>query len=414
GAVPHAGNAHVHGRRHRVHDPARHDHAPGGHLPRVHHHGGDRGPADLLRDHDAGVRRAEPVAVPDPAGRRVQAEQRPGGPGLAAGRRRAATKPVHADLRLVHRRRAHRLAALERVRARARVPGEVDALGRPAHPGHPELLRIRPLRERAGPRAARRHGAGGKAHGAGRGVDSARARQALTGTGGVGRRYTGALMVLAAASLWGTLGYFGRRLYPLGITPLELASVRATIGLLGLALWAARTPARLRIRPRDLPFFALYGAIAVALFQWLYFATIQRTTLANAAALLYTAPAFVVLLARAAGDQRVTRPQLAALAMVLAGVFLVTGAAASLAGGSSRISAAALALGLGSGLTYGLYTVFGKRALARYDAVQTVFWAFAFGALALSLAAPPWRPFIAHPGAASLLVALGLLPTLAA
>lgn len=245
-------------------------------------------------------------------------------------------------------------------------------------------------------------------------MDSARARQALTGTGGVGRRYTGALMVLAAASLWGTLGYFGRRLYPLGITPLELASVRATIGLLGLALWAARTPARLRIRPRDLPFFALYGAIAVALFQWLYFATIQRTTLANAAALLYTAPAFVVLLARAAGDQRVTRPQLAALAMVLAGVFLVTGAAASLAGGSSRISAAALALGLGSGLTYGLYTVFGKRALARYDAVQTVFWAFAFGALALSLAAPPWRPFIAHPGAASLLVALGLLPTLAA
>ena len=221
-------------------------------------------------------------------------------------------------------------------------------------------------------------------------------------------------MVLAAASLWGTLGYFGRRLYPLGITPLELTSVRATVGFLGLALWSARTPTRLRIRPRDLPFFALYGSISVALFQWLYFATIERTTLANAAALLYTAPAFVVLLARAAGDQRVTRLQLAALAMVLAGVFLVTGAAASLVGGSGRISAAALALGLGSGLTYGLYTVFGKRALARYDAVQTVFWAFAFGVLALSLAARPWEPFIAHPTATPLLVALGLLPTLAA
>jgi len=221
-------------------------------------------------------------------------------------------------------------------------------------------------------------------------------------------------MVLAAASLWGTLGYFGRRLYPLGITPLELASVRASIGVLGLALWAARAPAFLRVRPRDLPFFALYGAIAVALFQWLYFATIERTTLANAAALLYTAPAFVVLLARAAGDEGITRPQLGALAMVLAGVFLVTGAAASLVGGGGRISAAALALGLASGLTYGLYTVFGKRALARYDAVQTVFWAFAFGALALSLAAPPWRPFIARPAAAPLLVALGLLPTLAA
>jgi len=221
-------------------------------------------------------------------------------------------------------------------------------------------------------------------------------------------------MVLAAASLWGTLGYFGRRLYPLGITPLELASVRAAVGVLGLALWSARAPARLRIQPRDLPFFVLYGVISVALFQWLYFATIQRTTLANAAALLYTAPAFVVLLARAAGDQRVTRLQLVALGTVLVGVFLVTGAAASLADGGSTITAAALALGLGSGLTYGLYTVFGKRALARYDAVQTVFWAFAFGALALGLAAPPWRPFIAHPAATPLLIALGLLPTLAA
>src|SRR5690606_20494342 len=158
----------------------------------------------------------------------------------------------------------------------------------------------------------RRHDRGGAAHGAGRGVDPA--RETLTAaTEATGRRYTGALMVLAAASLWGTLGYFGRRLYPLGITPLELASVRAAVGVLGLALWSARAPARLRIQPRDLPFFVLYGVISVALFQWLYFATIQRTTLANAAALLYTAPAFVVLLARAAGDQRVTRLQLVAL-----------------------------------------------------------------------------------------------------
>src|SRR5690606_31588484 len=389
-----------------------HDHDPGGPLPRVHHQLVHRRPADLLRDDDAGLRRAEPVAVPDPAGRGVQAEQRAGEPGLDPGRGRAAGNAVYAHLRAVHRRPAHRLAALERVPARARVPGGVDALGRPAHPRHPDLLRVRPPRERAGVRGAGGHGAGAAAPGAGRGVDAARAQRTLNGAPARRRRYAGALMVLAAASLSGTLGYFGRRLYPLGITPLELASVRAAVGVLGLALWSARAPARLRIQPRDLPFFVLYGVISVALFQWLYFATIQRTTLANAAALLYTAPAFVVLLARAAGDQRVTRLQLVALGTVLVGVFLVTGAAASLADGGSTITAAALALGLGSGLTYGLYTVFGKRALARYDAVQTVFWAFAFAALALGFAAPPWRPFIAHPAATPLLIALGLLPTL--
>jgi DME family drug/metabolite transporter len=220
-------------------------------------------------------------------------------------------------------------------------------------------------------------------------------------------------MVLGAASLWGTLGYFGKLLYGKGLTPLELASVRAAVGTLGLALWAAPAPARLRIRPRDLPFFALYGVVAVALFQWLYFEAVARTSLANAAALLYTAPAFVVLLARLSGDRHLTRLQLLALSMVLAGVFLVTGAAAALAGGA-RIGLAALAFGLGSGLTYGLYTVFGKRALQRYDPSRTVFWAFAFGALTLSLGTPPWRPFMERPAAAPLLVLLGLLPTLAA
>jgi len=220
-------------------------------------------------------------------------------------------------------------------------------------------------------------------------------------------------MVLGAASLWGTLGLFGKLLYEKGLTPLELASVRAAVGTLGLAAWAAPAPARLRIRPRDLPFFALYGVVAVALFQWLYFEAVERTSLANAAALLYTAPAFVVLLARLSGDRELTPRQLVALGMVLVGVFLVTGAAAALTGGT-RIGPAALAFGLASGLTYGLYTVLGKRALQRHDPIRTVFWAFAFGALAISLTAPPWRPFVEHPAATPLLVLLGLLPTLAA
>src|SRR5690606_19801187 len=125
----------------------------------------------------------------------------------------------------------------------------------------------------------RRHDRGGAAHGAGRGVVPA--WETLTAaTEATGRRYTGALMVLAAASLWRMLGYFGRRLYPLGITPLELASVRAAIGFLGLALWAPRAAARARMRPRDLPVFALHGVVALALFQWFYFATLERTTLA--------------------------------------------------------------------------------------------------------------------------------------
>lgn len=227
------------------------------------------------------------------------------------------------------------------------------------------------------------------------------------------RRWIGAAMVLAAAGLWGTLGIMARVLYRVGVTPAELTSVRASVGTAGLLVWMLARPRRLRIRARDLPFFALYGLVSIALLQYAYFAAVQHATVSAAVALLYTAPAFVVLLSRIGGE-RIGRAQLTALGLVLGGVFLVTGALRMLATGEAAISAPALGFGLASGLTYGLYTLFGKHALRRYDSLQTVFWAFAFGALCLAVVMPPWEPILAHPEALPLFLMLGLLPTMAA
>ncbi|HEX6940484.1 MAG TPA: DMT family transporter [Longimicrobiales bacterium] len=235
----------------------------------------------------------------------------------------------------------------------------------------------------------------------------------MTRAGGERRPLLGGTMVLGAAALWGTLGIFARALYAVGVAPLELASVRAAIGFVGLALWMLVRARRPRLRARDLPFFAAFGAISIALFEYAYFAAIERTTVAVAVALLYTAPAFVVVLSRLTGREAVGGARLVALAMVLAGVFLVTGAMRLVLAGAAAVSPAALAYGLLSGLTYGLYTIFGKRALDRYDPVETVLYAFAFGALALAVAAPPWRPMAAHPAQLPTFLMLGLLPTLA-
>lgn len=224
----------------------------------------------------------------------------------------------------------------------------------------------------------------------------------------------GALMVIASACLWGTLGLFGKVLYDAGLGALEVVSVRASIAFVGLALWMLPRARRLRVRGRDLPFFAAYGLISVALFYVVYFATIERAPISVAAALLYTAPAFVVLLTWLLGGPRPGRRELGAMVLVLAGVFLVTGALRALLADGEAVSPAAVALGLGSGLTYGLYSIFGKRALRRYDPDVAVFYAFAFGALALAVVEPPWRALASHGEARSLLILLGLLPTLGA
>ncbi len=220
-------------------------------------------------------------------------------------------------------------------------------------------------------------------------------------------------MVLSAAALWGTLGLFARALGAAGLSPLEMASVRAAGATVLLALWLLRRPGRLRIRPRDLPFFLAYGVLGLALFHFLYFAALEHTSIAVAVALLYTAPAFVLLASRLLLGERIDGARLGALALVLAGVFLVTGALRLLATGQATLSGAALALGLGSGLSYGLYTIFGKRALDRYDPNQTVFFSFVFGALVLAFVAPPWVPFRERPDAIVPLLLLGIVPTIA-
>lgn len=220
--------------------------------------------------------------------------------------------------------------------------------------------------------------------------------------------------MIGAAALWGSLGVFGKVLYGAGLSPLEVASVRAAIGCVGLGLWLARRPARLRIAWRDVPFFALFGLVGIALFYGLYLLAIERTTVAIAAALLYTAPAFVAGLSRLFRIERLGPGRWLALGLVLVGAFLVTGAARSVVAGGTVVSPEAIGFGLGAALTYALFTLFGKRALGRYDPLRTVFWSFAFGTLFLALAEPPWRAVASAPQALPALVLMGVGPTIGA
>ncbi|HSJ14341.1 MAG TPA: DMT family transporter [Longimicrobiales bacterium] len=224
--------------------------------------------------------------------------------------------------------------------------------------------------------------------------------------------WLGAALVIGAASFWATFGLFAKVLYARGFTPVELASVRASLGLAGAALVMVARPAGLRIGPRGLGFFVLYGVLGFALFETVFFAALERTTIAIAAALLYTAPAFVMLASRLLWHEPIPRWKVLALGMVLAGVLLVTGALDALRTGRAHLTGAALALGLGAGAGYALYTLFSKVAMRRYPASASLFWSFLFASLALALVAPPLEPLLRDRAALPALVGLGVVPTL--
>jgi len=228
-------------------------------------------------------------------------------------------------------------------------------------------------------------------------------------------RAGGYLSVTGAAALWGTLVLFYHNLVGLyGLAPLEVAFFRAALSalILGAALAIGR-PALLRLRRRDLPLFVAFGLLGVSVFFIVYTYAIRLTGGAMAAVLLYTAPAWVTLIARPVFGERLTRTKLLALGLSFAGCALV---ARAYDPARLRVDVGGILLGLASGLTYGLYTLFNKQAVQRYSPWTAMFYALGFGGLFLLPWQSPSRLWIAlsRPAPALWLLALALGPTLGA
>ena len=219
-------------------------------------------------------------------------------------------------------------------------------------------------------------------------------------------------MIVGAASLWGSLGLFGRLAFQHGATPLEVGSVRAGLAFIGVLPLALLRYRAIRVRPADLPLMLGYGIVGVGFFYYIYLVAVDRLPLAVAAALLYTAPAFVLAIVWSLRWEPVRPARLIPLAMVLAGAFLVTGAFRTFAGGG--VDAVGAAAGIASGIAYAIYTALGKRIRARYDLLTTILFAYGVGAAVLAIVEPPWTVMIRREDARAILLLMGLGPTLLA
>ncbi|MCB0234954.1 MAG: DMT family transporter, partial [Anaerolineae bacterium] len=135
----------------------------------------------------------------------------------------------------------------------------------------------------------------------------------------------GYLLVLLAASLWATLGVIYTVLArDSGLAAISVAALRAGMGgllLLGGLFFLRRD--WLRINRRALIVVVLYGIFGVALFYASYVNAILAVGVAVAAVLLYTAPAWVALIAWRFLGEQLTKRHVAALLLTLIGAALV-------------------------------------------------------------------------------------------
>ena len=225
----------------------------------------------------------------------------------------------------------------------------------------------------------------------------------------------GTALVLLAAGLWGTLGTVYRLgMEQYGLTPVAVVFYRAAITLALVTLAIIVTRRRVRLPGRDLALLALYGALGVTAFYLCYIYAVRLTGVTTAVVLLYTAPAWVALLAWRVLGERPTWRTGVALGLTLMGAALVAGANDP---ARLRTDALGIACGLGAAFTYALYSIFGKLVIGRGIPLPVMlFWMFAVGSTGLAVAGPPEQ--LLDPGdqwgAWALLALLTLGPTLGA
>ena len=212
--------------------------------------------------------------------------------------------------------------------------------------------------------------------------------------------YRGYLYIATATFLWGIAATIGRaaftgRLLPGGqtlrpIDPLILSQSRTTFSFLVLwpVLMSVRRGPALRLPMRDVRLTALLGVLGVAASNYFYYVAIQKTNVATAITLQYTAPVWVLLYAVIRGQMKLTLQRVAAVGLALAGIALVIGVFSS---GSFRLDGPGVVAALLAAFSFTFYNIGGHSILARYDRWTVLLYTIGSASIFWIFVNTPWK-----------------------
>jgi len=209
----------------------------------------------------------------------------------------------------------------------------------------------------------------------------------------------------SATFLWGVAATLGRavftgKLLPAGqvlrpIDPLILSQSRTSLSLIVLLplLAATRGWKNLALPRADLVRCLILGVLGIAVSNYTYYLAIEKTNVATAIIVQYTAPVWVLLYTVARGLQRASVKRFAAVALAVVGSALAIGVVGT---GEIRLNVVGVGAALVAAFSFAFYNVGGHSILARYDRWIVLLWTLVAASAFWMVINPPWKVVAAH------------------
>lgn len=198
----------------------------------------------------------------------------------------------------------------------------------------------------------------------------------------ISTRLTGILIVIAATACWATSGIF-----------INLIIRKTALSAVGLAFWRDLTtsvvllvgilivkPKLLIVKKKDLPWLIGMGAISIGVFHVFWNQAVVMIGASLATVVQCNAPIFVTIMAWFLFGERITTRKIIAVVLAAVGTILVSGISGV---GEWKIVPIGLLIALGSAITYGSLSLFGKKLSGDYNPWTIMFYIFSIGTLTL-------------------------------